>query len=64
MDEEKAGKKVMEAIHEEIKRFFKDSAHAEKALNAADIEKDNDAMGHVMIRSTGTDYGNQVSGKT
>lgn len=64
MDESKAGKSVMKAIHDEIGRFFKECARAEKKADANAIEKKDDPLGKVVIRSTGTDYANLVHSKT
>ncbi len=47
-----AGEKVMKTVLCEIKQFFKDSILAEKQKDS------NDALGNVLIRSTGTDYAN------
>ena len=63
MDEEKSGNSVMSGIDEELKRFFKHSAEAEKELNKSDID-DKESLGKVMVRSTGTDYSNIVHSKT
>lgn len=64
MDEEKAGKEVMKAIVEEIRNFFNKSAEAEQELRDGDFDKKGDPLGKVMMRSTGTDYANKVSGVT
>jgi hypothetical protein len=63
MDEQRAGQEVMNAINSEIKRFFKESLKAEKEMGSSEIEKDKDALGNVVIKSTGTDYSNQVTSK-
>jgi hypothetical protein len=58
---EEAGKKVMEAVVNEVKRFFEKSAQAEKELR--DKEFDQNPFGKVVIRSSdfGIDYSNMVS---
>jgi hypothetical protein len=55
-DEEKAGKKVVDILVDEIKRFFKMSSNAQNK-----IEKDNDNK--LMVRSNGTDYSSSVYSK-
>lgn len=57
---EVAGKKVIEAVTEEVKRFFIKSAEAEKDLRGAEIGGNPDPMNRIAIRSTGTDYSNMV----
>lgn len=61
MDEEAAGKKVMEAIVKEIETFFQKSHDAEKEIN-----NNNDPMGKVIMGSsaTGTDYSSMVFNKS
>ncbi len=61
--EEKAGKKVMKAIAEELKNFFRKSADAERELQSGEFERKNDPLGRTTVKSTGTDYSNQVSSK-
>jgi hypothetical protein len=64
MDEQEAGKAVMEAIVGELKNFFKKSAHAEKDLRASEIDKERgDSLGRIAIKSTGTDYSNMIFNK-
>jgi hypothetical protein len=62
MDEEKAGKKVMKTVVEELQKFFKASASAEEELMTGDFGGD-DPMGKIVIKSTGTDYSNLVHAK-
>lgn len=52
---EKAGEAVIDAVIEEIGRFFKKSAEAEKALRNSEFEK-----GAIVIQSGPTDYANLV----
>ena len=63
MDETSAGKKVIEAIAEEIKRFFDKSAKAEKDLRSSEIDQQRDPMGRITIRGSGTDYSSMVTSK-
>ncbi len=61
--EEKAGQEVMESVFKEIERFFTQSLIAEKQLRSAEIEKNRDQLGRVIIggSGTGTDYSNLIS---
>jgi len=64
MDEEKAGRAIMKTIVEEMKKFFKESGQAEKDLRSSEIDKKyGDALGRVVIKSTGTDYSNMLTSK-
>jgi hypothetical protein len=51
-DQIKAGKKIIESVGMEIKKFFERSVEAEKSYR--NMEVDN--MGNILVRSTGTDY--------
>lgn len=63
--EKKAGESVMRAIMEEIQKFFKNSAAAEKDLRASEFDKNNDPWGNVMMKSAqGTDYSNLINSKS
>lgn len=55
-NEEKAGKKVIDILVDEMKKFFKMSADAQNK-----IEKGNDNK--LMLRSGGTDYSSSVYSK-
>jgi hypothetical protein len=56
---EVAGKKVIQAVTEEVNNFFVKSAEAEKELLSSDFGG-NDPMKKLALRSTGTDYSNMV----
>lgn len=56
---EEAGKKVISAVIEEVKRFFNKSAEAERDLRDTEFST-ADPMGKVVIRSSGTDYSNMI----
>ena len=62
MDEQKAGTEVMKSVVEEIRGFFNKSSEAERELRNADTDSARDPLGKVVLRSTGTDYANQVTG--
>lgn len=61
VDELKAGQKVVEAVAQEIRRFFDKSLEAERK----DRERDGDkaGMGSVVIKTSGTDYSSLVYSK-
>lgn len=58
---EEAGKKLVEDIASEIKRFFIESALAEKQTSKLD---DLDPMSRIVVRTQGTDYANLIQSKT
>ena len=58
MEEKEAGEKIVEAISDEFKKFFKKCANIEK-----DLFKDKGGLGQIVIHSTGTDYSNMVHKK-
>ena len=55
VDEEKAGKKVIEHLSKEIKKFFEKSGDADKHGSEFD-DRDQESSGNVLVRTTGTDY--------
>lgn len=64
-DQHQAGKKVMEAVSKEIRRFFEKSLEAESQERKANIESEKDGAGNVSVGSTGgTDYSAQVYNKS
>jgi hypothetical protein len=58
MESEQAGKKVIESVLNELKKFFDKSATAEKELKAGDL----DGTG-IILRTGGTDYSSLVFNK-
>ncbi len=60
-DESKAGKKIIEAVNKEIKRFFDKSTEAERDDRKASLE--GGAGGNVLIGTNGTDYSSLVYNK-
>ena len=64
VDEKKAGEMVIEHIAREIKRFFEKSIDAEKDEREELIDKEREAAGNVLVKSTGTDYSNLVYSKS
>lgn len=59
-----AAEEVASGVIEELKTFFQKSAEAEKELNQGEFDRQGDALGKVMIKTTGTDYSNTVHSKT
>jgi hypothetical protein len=57
---EEAGKEVVKAVVNEVKRFFVQSAEAEKDLRSGEFSLSNTGNGQIAIRSTGSDYSNMV----
>jgi hypothetical protein len=67
-DEEKSGKRVIKAIAEEFKNFFKKSAEAEKDLKSVEIEKESgmgseDGSGKVMVQNSILDFASMARNK-
>jgi hypothetical protein len=58
---EQAAKEVAEAIVKELQQFFEKSHEAERELRGGEFDKDNDPLGRVVVRSSGTDYSSQVT---
>jgi hypothetical protein len=57
----KAAENVMKMIGEELKRFFDRSAEAEKEIRSSEFDQDGDPLDKVVIKSSGTDYSNNIS---
>ncbi len=60
VDQMKAGKKVVESVVKEVRRFFDKSFEAEKD----DRRKDISGQGDVLVKTSGTDYSSLVYNKT
>ena len=60
IEEDRAGKMIVQAVTDEIKKFFDKSEAAEKELRQAEFGGAGDPLGRVVIKSTGTDYSNLV----
>lgn len=60
IDEEKAGKKIIESVGKEIKKFFEKSSEAEQKI----LDREIDRGGDVLARSTGTDYSALITSKS
>lgn len=59
-DEAKAGRRVIEAVVGEVKRFFEKSLEAERDRR----EREDDRAGNLMVRSGGTDYSAMIHTKS
>ena len=64
MNEEEAGKKIIEAVKEEFDTFFVKSSDAEKQLRAGDFDKRDNPLGNVMLTGQGNDYSNLIHSKS
>jgi len=63
IDEQGAGKKVIESVAKEVKKFFERSIATEKDDRVSAMDKDKD-KGSVMLRTTGTDYSALIYNKS
>lgn len=65
IDEVGAGKKVMESVAKEIRKFFEKSVEAERDERDKILDRDNsNGAGGVLVKTTGTDYSSLVHNKT
>lgn len=55
--ETEAGKKVIEAVSKEVRRFFELSAEAEKDGRRSDIEDKGNSVGNVSLKPNVMDFG-------
>jgi hypothetical protein len=62
--EEEVAKQIVQSVAEEMKKFFKKSAEAENDIRSAELDQNQDGMGKIIVRTTGTDYSNMVSSKS
>ena len=64
VDQSKAGKKVIESVAKEVRRFFDKSVEAERDERNRELEdQGGDSHGNVLVRTTGTDYSSLVYNK-
>lgn len=59
--EEEAGKKVMQAITTEIKKFFEVSLRAQQDIQNGNVTRQDDLLGRILMTSQGTDYANTLN---
>ena len=64
VDQMKAGKKVIESVVKEMRRFFDQSIEAEKEERERNLDTGDDSEGNVLVRTTGTDYSSLVYNKS
>lgn len=64
VDEKKAGEMVIEHLGKEIRKFFERSIDAEKEERSQRVDKEKEAAGNVLVRTTGTDYSALVYSKS
>ena len=57
-----AAKEIIETINLEMNKFFEKSAKAEEELKDREIQS-GDPLDRTLVKSTGTDYSNSVTGK-
>jgi len=62
LDKEKAGKKVIESISKEIKKFFEKSSQIEKDERGTGIDGE-ESSGNVIASTMGTDYSSLIHSK-
>lgn len=60
--ESEAGKKVIESVNKEIRKFFERSSDAEKQEKESDIE-DKDGIGQVAIKGNSADFSSMIYNK-
>lgn len=63
-DEMKAGKKVIESVAKEVRKFFDKSLEAEREDREHKGDKGQAGNGEFMIKTTGTDYSSLVYSKS
>lgn len=62
IEESEAGKKVIESVNKEIRKFFERSSEAEKQEKQSDIE-DKDGIGQVAIKGNSADFASMIYNK-
>lgn len=60
--EKKAAYDVIEALPKEIKKFFEESALAERQMRDNQFDQMGDPLSRVMVNTQGTDYSQQSGG--
>ena len=60
---EEAAHQIMQAVTEEITKFFTKRADAENDIRNAELDQNSDGLGKIMVRTTGTDYSSLVHSK-
>jgi len=61
---EEAAQQIIQAVTEEIKRFFTKSSEAEQEIRSAELDQDADGLGKILVKTQGTDYSSLVTSKS
>lgn len=61
VNEHDAGKKVIDSVAHEVRRFFEKSVQAEREERQKEIEGDRDPQGNIAFRMQPTDYGSMIT---
>lgn len=61
--EDEAAKRIVEAVADELKRFFRKSKEAENDFRDMQFDRQTDGMGKIILRPTGSDYANNIHNK-
>lgn len=61
IDEQKAGKKIIEAVGKELRRFFEKSVEAEEENRSRDVDREGSG---ILTRTSGMDYSSMVYSKS
>lgn len=62
--EDEAAKRIVQAVADEVSRFFRKSKEAERDFQDVEFDKQTDGMGKIVLKPTGTDYSNTVYNKS
>ena len=62
MTEKKAAYDVIEALPKELKKFFDESAMAERQMRDDQFDQMGDPLSRVIVNTQGTDYSQQTTG--
>lgn len=61
--EEEAAKRIVQAVSDEMSRFFRKSKEAEQDFQDMQFDRQTDSMGKIILRPTGSDYSNSIYNK-
>jgi len=61
--EDKAAAEIIKSVVDDLKNFFEKSSKAEQEIEDEKIDKTKDPLGKVVVKTTGTDYSNQMHSK-
>lgn len=63
IDEHEAAKRIIQAVNDELGRFFRKSKEAEDDFKGLQFDEPSDGMGKIMLRPDGGDFANSVFNK-